>query len=155
MACEGLAAVNTKWYPLSWWKGGWKCPLEHQEGGEGTPLKDSKLGALGIERLLVGLVCSLLNGEQTFAVLELSESRCVCLSFSDVKQEWIMLEWTLSWCVCLCLLSGIARNFTQEPTGLRAYVGGSARFDCSIKATPPAAIVWQKDNAQLTIDDYR
>ena len=38
---------------------------------------------------------------------------------------------------------------------MTAYVGGSARFDCSIKATPPAAIVWQKDNAQLAIDDHR
>ena len=27
-------------------KRGWKYPLKHQEGGEGTPLKDSKLGAL-------------------------------------------------------------------------------------------------------------
>ena len=57
--------------------------------------------------------------------------------------------------MCFCPLSGIARNFTQEPTGVTANVGGSARFDCSIKAMPPAAIVWQKDHAQLTIDDQR
>ena len=32
--------------PSKLMKRGWKYPLKHQEGGEGTPLKDSKLGAL-------------------------------------------------------------------------------------------------------------
>ena len=32
--------------PFKLMKRGWKYPLKHQEGGEGTPLKDSKLGAL-------------------------------------------------------------------------------------------------------------
>ena len=46
MAFELLAALNTEWYPLSWWRGAKNTPLKHQEGDEGTPLKDSKLGAL-------------------------------------------------------------------------------------------------------------
>ena len=32
--------------PSKLMKRGWKYPLKHQEGGEGTPSKDSKLGAL-------------------------------------------------------------------------------------------------------------
>ena len=32
--------------PSKLMKRGWKYPLEYQEGGEGTPFKDSKLGAL-------------------------------------------------------------------------------------------------------------
>ena len=32
--------------PSKLMKRGWKYPLKHQEGGEGTPLKDNKLGAL-------------------------------------------------------------------------------------------------------------
>ena len=32
--------------PSKLMKRGWKYPLKHQEGGEGTPLKDTKLGAL-------------------------------------------------------------------------------------------------------------
>ena len=32
--------------PSKLMKRGWKYPLKHQEGGEGTPLKDNKLGAV-------------------------------------------------------------------------------------------------------------
>ncbi|KAL8595530.1 hypothetical protein ACOMHN_000738 [Nucella lapillus] len=52
-------------------------------------------------------------------------------------------------------VAGIARNFTKEPSSVVTYVGGSARFDCSIKAIPPATIVWQRDNEQLTVDDHK
>ena len=34
--------------PSNLMKRGWKYPLKHQDGGEGTPLKDSYLGALYI-----------------------------------------------------------------------------------------------------------
>ncbi|KAL8595523.1 hypothetical protein ACOMHN_000731 [Nucella lapillus] len=53
------------------------------------------------------------------------------------------------------LTGSIAKNFTKEPSSVVTYVGGSARFDCSIKAIPPATIIWQRDNEQLTVDDHR
>ncbi|XP_076438818.1 protogenin-like [Babylonia areolata] len=52
-------------------------------------------------------------------------------------------------------VAGIAKNFTKEPSPAETHVGGKARFDCSIKATPPATIVWQRDNVQLSVDDHR
>ena len=41
--------------PSTLMKKGWKYPLKHQEGGEGTPLKYSKLGALHSMGQTVGL----------------------------------------------------------------------------------------------------
>ena len=49
MACEGLAALNTEWYPQSWWRGGKNTPKTLRRG-ECTPLKDSKLEALIVIR---------------------------------------------------------------------------------------------------------
>ena len=54
--------------------------------------------------------------------------------------------------ICVCV-SGIAKDFTKGPEPMSTFIGGAARFDCSIKASPPATIVWQKDNVQLTVDD--
>ena len=44
-ACEGLAALNTRVIPSKLMKRGSKYPLKHQEGGEGSPSKDSKKGS--------------------------------------------------------------------------------------------------------------
>ncbi|PVD36302.1 hypothetical protein C0Q70_03280 [Pomacea canaliculata] len=52
-------------------------------------------------------------------------------------------------------VAGISRNFTQEPKAFEAFIGGTARFECSIQATPPAVIVWQKDNSQLPSNNDR
>ena len=45
MASEGLAALNTRVIPSKLMKRGSKYPLKHQEGGEGSPSKDSKKGS--------------------------------------------------------------------------------------------------------------
>ena len=42
----GAGSSEHRVIPSKLVKRGWKYPLKHQEGGESTPLKDSKLGAL-------------------------------------------------------------------------------------------------------------
>ena len=39
MACEGLAALNTEWYPLSWWRGGENTPYNIKKGVKVPPWK--------------------------------------------------------------------------------------------------------------------
>ena len=68
MACERLAALNSV-IPSKLMKRGWKYPLKHQEVGQGTPLKDSKLGAL-INEWVLSVVLKVLFGiHQSFVLL--------------------------------------------------------------------------------------
>ena len=39
MACEGLAAWSTEWYPLSWWRGGENAPLNIKKWMKVSPWK--------------------------------------------------------------------------------------------------------------------
>ena len=39
MACEGLAALNTEWYPLRWWRGGENTPYNIKKRVKVSPRK--------------------------------------------------------------------------------------------------------------------
>lgn len=55
----------------------------------------------------------------------------------------------------LLFFSGIAKNFSKEPTSKDAYKGGVARFECSIRAEPVAIYKWHRNDTQLPQDDER
>ena len=52
--------LNMALIPSKFMKRGWKYPLKHQEGGKGTPLKNSRLGALLCVFYVCKCVCILL-----------------------------------------------------------------------------------------------
>ncbi|XP_033726178.1 protogenin A-like [Pecten maximus] len=47
----------------------------------------------------------------------------------------------------------IASKFTKMPVDQTTVVGGVARFECKIEATPPPVFIWEKDDASLPINN--
>ncbi|XP_021346881.1 protogenin B-like, partial [Mizuhopecten yessoensis] len=47
----------------------------------------------------------------------------------------------------------IASKFTKMPTNQVTVVGGVARFECKIDATPPPVFIWEKDDASLPLNN--
>ncbi|XP_069102225.1 protogenin-like [Argopecten irradians] len=47
----------------------------------------------------------------------------------------------------------IASKFTKMPVDQTTVVGGVARFECKIEATPPPVFIWEKDGGSLPINN--
>ena len=43
-------------------------------------------------------------------------------------------------------------RFDSEPVGLTLFLGQTAVFECGLTASPPASVVWLKDDQPLLLD---
>ncbi|XP_041356156.1 immunoglobulin superfamily DCC subclass member 3-like [Gigantopelta aegis] len=52
-------------------------------------------------------------------------------------------------------LASMAKNFSIQPLPRDGYVGGVARFECSINTVPPPIFTWQKDSQSLPQEENK